>query len=273
MLPVFDLINVARIHNKTIPASDLLTDETMWQLTHLANVHEWNLAFNETEPIRAISGAVLAGQVLRHLEAAMKTNDKGQAAVPLGIQFGAYASFSSFFGLAQLHKQSADFMSIVDYASSMVFELVTNATGAPAPDDVAVRFLFANGTAAEHAPAPFALFGRAETLLPWSVFHSEMNKFAIADTKHWCTACGNTTGTCAAFADSAEADAPGTASKPDGTASSLSPAVAGVIGALVTLVVVLGVEALVYFLAGLRLVKKPTLARHAQANASDVSKA
>jgi hypothetical protein len=256
---IFDLINVARIHNKTIPASELLTDEAMWQLTHLANVHEWNLAFNETEPIRAVSGAVLAGQVLRHLEAAMKTNSKGQAAVPLAIQFGAYASFSSFFGLAQLHKQSADFMSIVDYASSMAFELVTNATGAPAPDDVAVRFLFANGTAAERAPVPVALFGRAETLLPWPAFHAEMTKFAIADTKHWCTACGNTTGTCATFADNAGADAPGTASKPDGT-SSLSPAVAGVIGALVALVVVLGVEALVYFLAGLRLVKKSTLA-------------
>lgn len=270
MLPVFDLINVARIHNKTIPASDLLTDETMWQLTHLANVHEWNLAFNETEPIRAVSGAVLAGQVVRHLEAALK----GQT-TPLGIQFGAYASFSSFFGLAQLHKKSADFMSIVDYASSMAFELVTNATvagsAAPAADDVAVRFLFANGTAGERAPTPVALFSRDETVLPWPAFLAEMNEFAIADTRHWCTACGNTTGTCAPFASDADTDAPDPASAPD--PAPLSPAVAGVIGALVALVVLLGVEALVYALAGLRLVKKSTLANHAQASAANVSKA
>ncbi|KAK6843306.1 histidine acid phosphatase protein [Apiospora arundinis] len=256
---IFDLINVARIHNKTIPSSDLLTPETVAKVQNLANIHEWNLAFNETEPIRAIAGSVLAGQILQQLQSTLD----GKSKSPLGIQFGAYASFSSFFGLAQLPKVSADFTGIVDYASSMAFELVTNSTKSPAAkDDVSVRFLFSNGTAgaAGNVPIAYPLFGRAEALTPWSVFVDEMNKFAIGDTKSWCTACGNSTGQCAPYASGSNSnggDATTAASK-DG--NGISTAVAGVIGALVTLVVILGIEGLVYALMGLRLVKKSTLA-------------
>lgn len=271
-LAVFDLINVARIHNKTIPSSDLLTRETVTEVQSLANIHEWNLAFNETEPIRAIAGSVLAGQILQQLQSTL--DGKGSAkSSPLGIQFGAYASFSSFFGLAQLQKLSPDFTSIVDYASSMAFELVTNASSsATSPpvskDDVSVRFLFSNGTAgaAGNIPVAYPLFGRAEILTPWSVFADEMGKFAIGDTKSWCTACGNSTGQCAPYASSG-GDGSATASSKSG--NGISTAVAGVIGALVTLIVILGIEGLVYALAGLRLVKKSTLA--AQATKVEVS--
>ncbi|KAK7924611.1 histidine acid phosphatase [Apiospora marii] len=259
---IFDLINVARIHNKTIPSSDLLTPETVAEVQNLANIHEWNLAFNETEPVRAIAGSVLAGQILQQLQS---TLDGKSAKSPLGIQFGAYASFSSFFGLAQLQKLSSDFTGIVDYASSMAFELVTNASTSPvSKDDVSVRFLFSNGTAgaAGNVPVAYPLFGRADVLTPWSVFVDEMGKFAIGDTKSWCTACGNSTGQCAPYASSSSGgDGSATAASKSG--NGISTAVAGVIGALVTLVVILGIEGLVYALAGLRLVKKSTLAAQA----------
>ncbi|KAK8049120.1 histidine acid phosphatase [Apiospora phragmitis] len=256
---IFDLINVARIHNKTIPSSDLLTPETVAEVQNLANIHEWNLAYNETEPIRAIAGSVLAGQILQQLQSTLDSKSKS----PLDIQFGAYASFSSFFGLAQLQKLSADFTGIVDYASSMAFELVTNSTSSPvSKDDVSVRFLFSNGTAGAvgNVPVAYPLFGRSEILLPWSVFADEMNKFAIGDTKSWCTACGNSTGQCAQYASSGDNGSATAASK---SGNGISTAVAGVIGALVTLVVILGIEGLVYVLAGLRLVKKSSLAAQA----------
>ncbi|KAI1336426.1 histidine acid phosphatase-like protein [Xylariaceae sp. FL0016] len=259
---IYDYIHVATIHNQTIPSSDLLTDDTLQQLQDLANLHEWNLAYNSSDTIRAIAGSTLAAQILQQLNATLT----GKSKQPLGIQFGAYASFMSFFGLAQLQGVSPDFEGVVDYASTMTFELVTNATvGAddpyPAADDVSVRFLFANGTAAENAPAAYPLFGRSETLLPWSTFASEMGKFAIGDTADWCTACGNSTGKCAGYGASSSSGSGSGAGSGDGSSSSsgISLPVAGVIGALVTLVVVLGIEALVYALAGLRLVKKSTL--------------
>ncbi|KAI1492675.1 histidine acid phosphatase-like protein [Biscogniauxia mediterranea] len=264
---IFDYINVATIHNQTIPSSDLLTNETLLQLKVLANIHEWNLAYNASEKIRAVAGSTLAAQVVQQLNSTLT----GKSKQPLGIQFGAYGSFMSFFGLAQLPAVSADFTGVVDYASTMTFELVTNATNVstsnyPSASDVSVRFLFANGTAAENEPQAYPLFGRTDTLTPWSTFAEEMAKISIGDTAAWCTACGNSTGVCASAATTGSDSGSGSAASASGNGISLP--VAGVIGALVTLVVVLGVEALVYFLAGLKLVKKATLSHAAAAAAA-----
>lgn len=204
---------------------------------------------------------MLGGQILQAL------NDTLHATKPsaqrLTIQFGAYGTFMSFFGLADAPKASPDFYGIVNYASSMVFELVTNATvpdkAAVDPADVSVRFLFVNGSATDgNEPRAFPLFGGEESLLSWDDFAKGMQRFSIADTAHWCRACGNSTGVCA--------EALGTDGSGDGSADAagnggggsggLSRPVAGVIGALVTLVVILGIEALVMGVAGLRLVKK-----------------
>lgn len=180
---------------------------------------------------------------------------------PVSIQFGAYASFLSFFGLAQLNKVSENFTGVVDYASSMVFELVTNATVSntsyPATGDISVRFLFANGSAAENSLSEYPLFGGSSSLLSWKGFTDEMNKFAIGDQEGWCKSCGNTTGVCA----SASAASPtGTVTVAAGSEGGMSRVVAGVIGAMVTLAVVLGLEAIVMLVAGLRLVNKKRLA-------------
>jgi len=275
---IFDYVNVATIHNKSIPSSDLLTDNTLRRLNMLADVHEWNLAFNSSDTIRAVAGATLAGQIMSALNATIT----GKGKVPLmNIQFGAYGAFSSFFGLAQLPAVSDDFMDVVDYASSMAFELVTNAsittttttTNYPSADEISVRFLFANGSASTASPpTAYPLFGQSDTLLPWSRFVDEMARFAIHDTVDWCKACGNSTGTCAAANPNSSGSGSGSGSDASVSNSNnhgISLPVAGVIGALVTLAVVLGAEALIYLFSGLRLVKKSTLAAAAvQASAA-----
>jgi hypothetical protein len=256
---VFDLIHVSTIHNSSIPSADLLTGSTLFQLQTRADQHEWGLAYNSSEPVRAIAGSVLAGQVLQALNGTLRAALASKSAQRLTIQFGAYASFLSFFGLSQLPAASATFQGIPDYSSSMVFELVTNASLTSTtinPADVSVRFLFSNGTG---VPQPFALFGRSDPLVSWTDFTSEMTKFAIADTTHWCTICGNSTGVCADAlglgSGSGSANTTDTGSS-GGGGGGISLPVAGVIGALVTLVVVLGVEALVMGCAGLTLAKK-----------------
>ncbi|KAI0489550.1 putative histidine acid phosphatase [Xylaria cf. heliscus] len=262
---IFDYVHVATIHNQTIPASDLLTDEALFELKVLADLHEWNLAYNASDAIRAIAGATLAGQIVE----ALNDTIAGRSKQPLHIQFGAYGSFSSFFGLAQLPAVSDDFTGVVDYAASMAFELVTNATVSdayPSADDISVRFLFANGSAATVTPAAYPLFGQQETVLPWSTFVSEINKFAVGDTPDWCRVCGVTTGSCASTSagSGSGGDNAATTTK-SGSGNGISLPVAGVIGALVTLAVVLGAEALIYFLSGVTFVKKSTLAASAAA--------
>lgn len=60
---VYDYIHVSTIHNSSIPSDDLLTDETQSQLLALANTHEFNLAYNASDTIRAIAGSTLAAQM------------------------------------------------------------------------------------------------------------------------------------------------------------------------------------------------------------------
>lgn len=256
---------MSQIHNQTIPDDSLLTNETTHQLQTLADAHEWGLAYNETEPARAIAGAVLAGQILEALNATLEAPLAKASAQRLTIEFGAYGTFMSFFGLANLTAASGDFRGVVDYSSSITFELVTNATvnGTDAPaavsaDDVSVRFLFANGSASDaNVPQAYPLFGQEETTIPWSTFSTGMSKFAVGDTASWCQACGNTTGICADATGSSSGSGSGSSSGSASSSSSsgITPGVAGGIGVLsmfgfVLLLTVAGA------LAGFRIVKK-----------------
>ncbi|ESZ99291.1 hypothetical protein SBOR_0332 [Sclerotinia borealis F-4128] len=257
---VYDYVHVSTIHNSSIPSDELLTDDTLSQLLALANNHEFNLAYNASEPIRAIAGSTLAAQILEQLN----TTITSQSSVPVSIQFGAYASFLSFFGLSGLSTLSPNFTGIVDYASSMTFELLTNSTlnststSYPSPTDISVRFYFSNGTASENPLTAYPLFNQMETTIPWTTFVEEMSKFAIGEQGDWCTACGNSTGVCAG-ASAASSSSSGSSAGTGTADAGISKAVAGVIGAMVTLAVVLGVEALVLLVAGMRIVSKKRL--------------
>ncbi|KAF1362109.1 phosphoglycerate mutase-like protein [Lizonia empirigonia] len=258
---VFDLINVAEIHNSSIPSSDLLTNETLHQLLTRANEHEYGLAYNASDNMRAIAGMQLAGEILKYMNSTITS----KGANKLGIQFGAYATALSLFGLMDMPKASEDFTGVIDYASSMVFELVTEAdvsSGFPSTSDLSVRFLFHNGTASNaSAPTTYPMFGGSANTVSWTDFQTNLNKFAVSTTEQWCTKCGNSTGTCAPYASTS--GAPSTQQK--SSHHSISPAVGGVIGAMVTLAVVLGSLAAFMLLGGFRLVSKKHLAAGAGA--------
>lgn len=249
---IFDYLNVASIQDASADL-DRLTPEVSHQLLTLANAHEFSLAYNSSDTVGAVAGAVLAGEVVAGLKEVISSAGERK----LNIQFGAYATFQSFFGLSQLPSANPDFYGIPDYASTMAWELVTNSTsdGFPSESELSVRFLFSNGTASRDGaePTAFPLFGQSETVLPWSDFVSKMNEFAISTQEEFCVACGNTTGSCASGDISTSSNnGAGSGSGSGG----ISTVVAGIIGALVTLAVVLGVEALVLVVGGFRLTKK-----------------
>lgn len=255
---IFDYINVGMIHNATDTTPKLnnminnMTDPDFHQLLTLANVQQYNLAFNQSEPVRATAGAVIAGQVL---DALTKTiTSKGSS--KLNLQFGSYADMLSYFGLANMPNTNTDFTGVPDYASSMAWELVTNTTdGFPSESDISVRFLFHNGTITSTSkPSSWPLFGQSSVLVPWSEFVDRTKRFSINSEEDWCNACGNTDGECAQFVKStSDASTPSSSSSHSG---GMSLAVAGVIGAMVTLGVILGLEALFLLAGGFRIHKK-----------------
>ncbi|WPG98681.1 Hypothetical protein R9X50_00147400 [Acrodontium crateriforme] len=261
---IFDYINVGEIHNASISNYDnLLTNETLFQLRTLADSHEWGLAYNGSDDMRAVAGKVLAGQIVEFLNGTVT----GKGKQKLGIQFGAYGTFASFFGLAGLAQVDPTLKGVADYASAMSFELFTNgsqkvsSTNFPSNDDIYVRFLFHNGTTSNISePVSYPLFGSGKEVMAWNDFTTGMNKFAIGNTNEWCTACGNYTGTCAAYAPAetnSSANEPSTEVK---SGNGLSPVINGVIGAMVTLAVVLGLEALILVVGGFKVVSKKSLA-------------
>ncbi|KAL2424296.1 hypothetical protein ABEF95_008310 [Exophiala dermatitidis] len=282
---IFDLLNVASIHNSSanFPNADLLTDDVFFQLRTLADQHEWGLAYNESEPVRAITGAIIANEVVQALNSTIAASGKSKQ---LNVQFGAYAGMMSFFGLANLTVANSDFFGVPDYASTLVWELVTNATvdnnNYPTTNDISVRFLFHNGTASNISePVEYPLFGGNQSPLPWTDFVAGMDKFRIKSQKDWCSACGNSTGECSAEAlgessntnssSSASSSQSGNGNGSGSGKGGISKAVAGVIGAMVTLAVILGLELLVIAVGGYRLVSKKRLAARGGAGPESTS--
>ena len=88
---IFDYLNVGYIHNSTeeFPLRDNLTTELYAQLLQLASNQQHNLAFNASDPVRAIDGAVLAGEILSQLNETITSDGKSK----LGVQFGSYGTF------------------------------------------------------------------------------------------------------------------------------------------------------------------------------------
>jgi hypothetical protein len=262
---IWDLLHVASIHNGS--STVLPSSQEMKDLFILANTHEYNLAYASKDTIRAVAGMTLAGQVVSALNKTITSGGKSK----LNIQFGAYSTFLSYFGLAGLAAEYANFTGMPDYASSMAWELVTNVsgTGMPPQSDISVRFMFHNGTSITGSTQlqAYPLFNSSATTIPWTQFVSYTDKFAISTQSQWCHSCGNTTGICSSDAVAGTDNSSSSSS----SSSGMSLAVAGVIGAMVTLGVLAALTALIIVAFGLRIVRKSTLAAFSRGSGSDAS--
>ncbi|KAE8354575.1 histidine phosphatase superfamily [Aspergillus coremiiformis] len=251
---IYDYLNVATIHN----TSNIPTSSQLHQLLLLANIEQYNLAYNTSDTARAIAGAQLAGEILQALNKTITSKGSSK----LNIQFGAYATFLSYFGLAQLPAVNDNFIGIPDYASSMAWELITDSTAGGFPDssEISVRFIFHNGTmtGSSDVPKEYPLYGQSSATIPWAKFVEETTKIAVTSTPEWCKVCGNTDGKCASYASngSGSGSGSGSAGATSTSGGGVSRAVAGVIGAMVTLAVIFGLEALFLLVGGFRITKK-----------------
>ncbi|KAK4173142.1 putative lysosomal acid phosphatase [Triangularia setosa] len=234
---IYDLINVARLHNAS-SAQDI-TDEQLFQLRTLADSAEFGYNFNLSQPARSIHAQTLSAAILNQLNKTVAS--EGQ--LKLSLLAGSYDAFLAFFGLAKLTDLSKNFYGLPDYASTMAFELFIPDTAGSFPaepeSDLRVRFLFRNGT--EGTLDPFPLFGTGADSLPWPEFVREMKQRSIGTTEEWCAACRSSASFCAVYTNQNSVFA---SASPSG---GMSNAVAGVVGAAVTLGAV-GIVGLLAFL-------------------------
>jgi prostatic aicd phosphatase len=220
---IFDLINVARIHNATSPARNVTADQ-LFQLRTLADSAEFASNYNATQPSRSIHAQALAGAILSQLNQTVTSQGK----LKFSLLAGSYDNFLGFFGLVNLTSVSTDFFGLPDYASTMAFELFSTDT-ATFPSDpnsaLRVRFFFRNSTFG--VLTPFPLFGTGQDSLTWPDFVTRMQARAITSADEWCSACGSNAVFCPVPQTSPVSVT--------GTSGGMSNVVAGVIGAMVTL--------------------------------------
>ncbi|KAH7041454.1 histidine phosphatase superfamily [Microdochium trichocladiopsis] len=268
---IFDLINVASIHNQSFPG---IKPQDLAQLRTLADSWEAGQNIDAADPTdnKSIGGRTLAGAILNQLNQTVASSGK----LKFSLFAGSYDTFMAFFGLSGLAKVSDNFNGLPDYASTMSFEIFTsdNVTAFPAStDDLQVRFLFRNGSDAGAPLAQFPLFGQPEAGMSWSTFVKEMQTRAITDVATWCSVCGSTEAFCPS--SSSSSSPAGDASASSGSASGgnvggLSNTVAGVIGAMVTLAV-LAICGFVFFLV--RRGKRPAALGGAGAGGAEAARA
>ncbi|KAH7391860.1 histidine phosphatase superfamily [Pyrenochaeta sp. MPI-SDFR-AT-0127] len=238
---IFDLLNVARIHNSSL--ANATSTEDLARLRTLADSAEFGSSYDAEDKARSIGGQAFAGGILAQLASIVSSKGK----LKFSLLAGSYDTFQSFFGLSNLTSVSPDFFGLPEYASTMAFEIFTseNVTSFPSTsDDLRVRFLFRNGSITGESPRVFPLFGGQDTSLPYGEFVSKMQKFAITSPEQWCGICKSELLFCEAYS-ARDASTEQTAER-NGTG--MSNTVAGVIGAMVTLGVVAIIGAVAFFM-------------------------
>jgi len=233
---IFDLINVATIHNASLASN--ITDDQLFQLRTLADSAEFGYNYNQTQTGRSIGGQTLLGGIFAQLNQTVSSKGK----LKFSLLAGSYDNFMASFGLMNLTSANADFYGLPIYASTMSFELFTEADTASFPtniDDLNVRFLFRNGSDAGTTPIVYPLFGGTATSLSWNEFSAQIKARAIISVGQWCSACNATQSFCPADSGSSSTTPSVSGTDNEGNGSGgISNATAGVIGAVVTLAVV-----------------------------------
>jgi prostatic aicd phosphatase len=236
---IFDLINTASIQNRSIPRN--VSSDELFQLRTLADSAEFGYNFNDSMPARAIGGKSMLGAMLNQLNQTVSGGGK----LKFSLLAGSYNTMLSSFGLMNLTAASPDFFGLPGYASTLTFELFTINTTTAFPTDLNtlnVRFVFKNGTGAPFITFP--LFGGSQDSIPWPQFVTQMQNRTITTVKAWCSACGLADGICLQYATTNTTSSTGAASSSKHGGMSL--AVAGVIGAFVTLGVIALLGALAF---------------------------
>ncbi|KAJ5980558.1 Histidine phosphatase superfamily clade-2 [Penicillium waksmanii] len=194
-----------------------------------------------------VAGQGLAASILNAFSINVGTSGLQQKVTLLFGSDEPAVALASLLGLAK--EQQPNFYSRLVRGGSLVFELYSYETDEispsyPGADNLFVRFYLHNGTdSSEFASYPLFGNGPSQEYVPYSEFQSEIETFAMQSTKEWCTQCNADS----IFCTGLMGDSSSSTQK-----KQMSPAVAGVIGAFVTLGVGLLFGMIGFFFCGIR---------------------
>ncbi|KAF2094482.1 phosphoglycerate mutase-like protein, partial [Rhizodiscina lignyota] len=275
---IYDYVRYQYVHNSTVfkMFNDTASLAVLSELRWLADQHEWALngdqspsGITEGDKIRTIGGQTLAAKILGFLQNVSFLNVDHNVATSgatnkLNLMVGEYDVMLALFSLLSLPEINPDFMGLPDFGSALVFELfdLTANSTYPNSEDLWVRFYFQNGTSygpglptdspddsRDYQAYPMFGLGPSQTSMPWADFEVAMDQIMLSDVGGWCDACSAFSVFCAAYTSDDSSSA--LDSSGSGSHSNMSPQVAGVIGAAVTLGVTL-IAALLLLLFGVR---------------------
>ncbi|KAK5132318.1 hypothetical protein LTR08_009226 [Meristemomyces frigidus] len=260
---IYDYLNYQNVHNMSTQrwllgsAQTGLLSNLQWyadqqQYAQLGNLsaenryspvgREWPSGVKGS--ISTIAGNMLAYKILAQLQQAIETSGEYYK---LSLLFGDFEPLLSFFALNGLPNIDSNFYGLPSFGSAAVFELFSVAPSAsidglfPSADDLRVRFYFRNGTDGNATTGgdlqAYPLFDRGPNLtdMTWDEFQAGMYNIALLGAGAWCSQCAASNVFCGAWNSSIALSSGDDYNK--SSHRSLSPAIAGVIGAIVTLAI------------------------------------
>lgn len=273
---IYNFMSYGFIYNSTFMQK--IDPQILYHLKTLADSYEWAMNGNVSldNPALTVYGKALANKITECLTI---NYDTAGAENKFTLLVSSYESFLGFFGHAGLSDYSDDFKGLPNYAATMIFELFSDADnpsgGYPSESVLRVRFLFRNGTDDSGPLLQFPIFGMTDMGL--LEFQEKINEFAVKDTAQWCELCSSHVSFCSenetnvgdvggsetnagdvggSETNSGEGDIPTDISTGrESRSHSLSPAIAGVIGAICVIVAVLLGLGVAMLLFGLRFVR------------------
>ncbi|KAK0705165.1 histidine phosphatase superfamily [Lasiosphaeris hirsuta] len=205
----------------------------------------------EGDMIRAVAGRTMASKTVALFIESIRS---GGSTNKLNLAFTSFEPFVAFFALSKLvvGNHAAEFKPLPEPGAVMLFELFSIGGGDtefPSTDKLWVRFLYRNGTDPGDELTTYSIFGNSETRMPFNKFAKAVQEFGIGTISEWCRVCDSVSLFCQGLSSSI-----GSGSSPSPFAGSdhtgaVSPAIAGVIGAAVTIAVV-GIAVLAAILMG-----------------------
>lgn len=243
---------------KILPQLRDLASQQLWALNNYNSRTEEDEDGSYPASILSIAGSTVAMSVLDILGDVVTS--QGSGAPKLSIFVGDYEPFLGFASVSQLASRVPTFQSLPGYGATMAWELYSvvntsdgNSSSFPTADNLWVRFLFRNGSddlsSDDSELIAYPLFNRDpdQTEMSWTDFQSLMAGVAVGSVDEWCNRCDAQTLFCLGI-NSLESN-----STSSDSGHGLSNAVAGVIGAVVTIGVLLVLVLLAMLLGGVRL--------------------
>ncbi|KAF2447619.1 phosphoglycerate mutase-like protein [Karstenula rhodostoma CBS 690.94] len=232
------------------------------KVRYLANQDAWYRYGNvssdtdSTNANRAIAGKTLAGLITKRFERIINNegNTTNGMSQPLNLLFGEYDAMLSLLSVleADYYQSGSIREEIPEFASALIFDLFTRGNDTADVDNLRVRFSFHNGTQGyqDSAPQSYSIFrnGPDKAVITWREFSAGMSRVAIRQSRDWCARCSSQSVFCPTLDDTTTSFT--AAEHPH---AKISPVVAGVIGAIVTLAVAALLFGAAMLLGGIRL--------------------